>query len=111
MTPSCTHLVIIPSYNTGSVLLQRTVLEAAVSWSPVWVVIDGSTDGSDAALDDQAGIRVLRRARNGGKGLVPSDSSSMLSCHRSRFTPSVSWELDTSPDVWHEHPEIRGGTD
>lgn len=68
MTPSCTHVVIIPSYNTGTVLLQRTVLEAAVSWSPVWVVIDGSTDGSDAALDDQAGIRVLRRARNGGKG-------------------------------------------
>lgn len=68
MTPSCTHLVIIPSYNTGAALLRRTALAAAAAWSPVWVVIDGSTDGSGAALDDVPNVRVLRRACNGGKG-------------------------------------------
>jgi len=63
------RLVLIPSYNTGPRLLQ-TVTAALAAWSPVWVVIDGSTDGSDAMLSDVAhpGLRVLTRAVNGGKG-------------------------------------------
>lgn len=73
MTPSRTHLVLIPSYNTGALLL-RTVREAFAAWTPVWVVVDGSTDGSDLALDAlaaQAGpdaLRVLRLEKNSGKG-------------------------------------------
>lgn len=46
--------------------------EARAAWSPVWVVVDGSTDGSEQAVADAAardsGLRVLHRARNGGKG-------------------------------------------
>jgi len=63
------RLVLIPSYNTGPRLL-RTVTEALAAWSPVWVVIDGSTDGSDAALARAAlpGLRVLSLSVNGGKG-------------------------------------------
>lgn len=38
-----THVVIIPSYNSGAKLLE-TVIEARRHWAPVWVVIDGSTD-------------------------------------------------------------------
>jgi glycosyltransferase involved in cell wall biosynthesis len=65
---SATHLVLIPSYDTGERLLS-TVAEARAAWSPVWVVVDGSTDGSDAALPDEApGFRVFRLARNSGKG-------------------------------------------
>ncbi len=71
MTPSSTHLVLIPSYNTGPRLLP-TVEEALRRWNPVWVVIDCSTDGSDRTLDELAArepaLRVIRRARNGGKG-------------------------------------------
>ena len=73
MAPSCTHLVLIPSYNTGPLLL-RTVREALAVWTPVWVVVDGSTDGSDLALDalaTQAGptaLRILRFEKNFGKG-------------------------------------------
>ena len=65
-----THLVLIPSYNTGAQLV-RTVSEVLAAWAPVWVVVDGSTDGSDAALErlaDGSALRVLRLPRNAGKG-------------------------------------------
>jgi glycosyltransferase involved in cell wall biosynthesis len=71
-----THLVLIPSYDTGGKLLE-TVQAARRHWAPVWVVIDGSTDGSDANLarrfagDD--GLKIFRRARNGGKGAAVLD--------------------------------------
>lgn len=71
-----THLVLIPSFDTGARLLD-TVAEARRFWPCVWVVIDGSTDGSGAALEAAAardrGIRVLRRSRNGGKGAAVLD--------------------------------------
>ena len=70
-SPSPSHLVIIPSYNTGGMLL-RTVTQALEHWAPVWVVIDGSTDGSDRALaalgQDDGRLRVLRLPSNSGKG-------------------------------------------
>ncbi len=69
--PSRTHLVLIPSYNTGRLLLE-TVRSARVLWAPVWVVIDGSTDGSEQSLlalaaTDPA-LRVIVRPSNQGKG-------------------------------------------
>lgn len=71
MTASATHLVLIPTYNTGPRLL-RTVREALSAWSPVWIVVDGSNDGSDATLDALAAthsdLRVLRLPQNAGKG-------------------------------------------
>lgn len=71
MSPSTTHLVLIPSYNTGP-RLASTVAEALRHWSPVWVVIDGSTDGSDqpvqAMAADDPRLRVLVSPTNGGKG-------------------------------------------
>ena len=71
LMPPRTHLVLIPSYNSGPKLVE-TVREARRFWAPVWVVIDGSTDGSDAALAPLAAadaeIRVLTLPRNQGKG-------------------------------------------
>jgi glycosyltransferase involved in cell wall biosynthesis len=70
------RLVLIPSYNTGPRLLQ-TVQEALAHWSPVWVVIDGSTDGSARLLDAltdpardtyQPGLTVMELRVNCGKG-------------------------------------------
>ena len=69
--PSVTHLVLIPSFNTGPKVLE-TVSQARQHWNPVWVVVDGSTDGTDKALQDlergDSGLRVFILPRNLGKG-------------------------------------------
>ena len=68
---SATHLVLIPSYNPGSIVVE-TVRAARQYWNPVWVVVDGSTDESPALLQDMAqnddGLRILTLPRNNGKG-------------------------------------------
>jgi glycosyltransferase involved in cell wall biosynthesis len=68
---STTHLVLIPSYNPGP-KVRETVLAAREQWTPVWVVVDGSTDGSEKVLQDMAthdsGLRVIVLPRNVGKG-------------------------------------------
>lgn len=65
-------LVVIPSYNTGGEVLVRTVREVLLHWPQVWVIVDGSTDGSDAVLENQlgasAGLRIRRLPKNQGKG-------------------------------------------
>jgi glycosyltransferase involved in cell wall biosynthesis len=68
---SNTHLVLIPSYNPGPKVYQ-TVREARQYWNPVWVVVDGSTDGTTAELQEMAknddGLRVIVLPHNQGKG-------------------------------------------
>ena len=68
---SSTHLVLIPSFNTGARVYQ-TVTEARAQWSPVWVVVDGSTDGTAEGLRRMAaadaGLRVFVLPANAGKG-------------------------------------------
>jgi len=70
-TASASHLVLIPSYNPGPKVYE-TVRAARQYWSPVWVVIDGSTDGSELTLQAMAaqdsGLRVIYLPRNQGKG-------------------------------------------
>ena len=71
MPTSPTHLVLIPSYNPGPGVL-ATVRAARAQWTPVWVVVDGSSDGTAeqlqalAATDD--GLRVIVLPQNRGKG-------------------------------------------
>ena len=69
--PSASHLVLIPSYNTGAKVLD-TVQDALRFWSPVWVVVDGSTDGTAEALQTLSGgeqnLKVVVLPRNQGKG-------------------------------------------
>jgi len=69
--PSKTHLVVIPTYNTGLRVVD-TVRKAAEMWNPVWIVIDGSTDDSKARLNNLAKeikhLRVLSIEKNSGKG-------------------------------------------
>ena len=71
MTPSRTHLVLIPSYNAGATV-DATVKAARAQWSPVWVVVDGSADGTAASLQQMAatdpGLRVWVLPQNQGKG-------------------------------------------
>jgi len=70
-TPSTTQLVIMPSYNTGPKVYE-TVAAARAVWNPVWVVVDGSDDGTAAGLqamaERDAGLRVWVLEHNSGKG-------------------------------------------
>ena len=71
MAASTTHLVLIPSYNPGAKVYE-TVRAARQYWSPVWVVVDGSNDGSAERLlamaAQDADLRVIVLPRNQGKG-------------------------------------------
>ena len=68
---SASHVVVIPSYNSGA-LVYATVGAARAVWAPVWVVVDGSNDGTAAGLRELAAadpqLRVEVLARNSGKG-------------------------------------------
>ena len=95
MTGSKTHLVLIPSYNPGRRGLE-TVRAARMHWEPVWVVVDGSTDGSGETLSTVAhrdpGLQVLVRARNGGKGAAVIDG--LIEAHRHGFTHALVMDAD-----------------
>lgn len=68
---STTHLVLIPSFNPGSKVYE-TVRAARAQWEPVWVVVDGSSDGTAEGLQKMAaadaGLRVFVLPQNCGKG-------------------------------------------
>lgn len=92
---STSHLVIIPSYNPGPKVLD-TVRAARARWSPVWVVVDGSTDGSAeqlqalAASDD--GLRVIVLPENRGKGSAVLEGISQAAT--AGFTHALTMDSD-----------------
>jgi glycosyltransferase involved in cell wall biosynthesis len=69
--PSATHLILIPSYNPGAKVLE-TVRAARAHWNPVWIVTDGSTDGTPDLLQvlaaEDPGLKVIKLPANAGKG-------------------------------------------
>lgn len=69
--PSLTHLVVVPSFDTGPKVYE-TVAAARTQWNPVWVVVDGSGDGTAQGLLAMAerdhGLRVWVLPVNQGKG-------------------------------------------
>ncbi len=71
MTASTTHLVLLPSYNTGP-RLRHVIEDVLRHWQPVLVVIDGSTDGSAEPVLELArrepALSVLILPKNSGKG-------------------------------------------
>ena len=100
--PSRTHVVLIPSYNPGRKVFE-TVRAAREQWQPVWVVVDGSTDGTGAALQEMAladpGLKVLIRAKNGGKGAAVLDGLTEASAQG--FTHVLTMDSDG------QHPPDR----
>lgn len=108
-TPLCseasrTHLVLIPSYNPGPKVLE-TVRAARACWNPVWVVVDGSTDGSGEWLRQLAagdeGLRVLTLPRNRGKG------AAVLHGLRNAAAQGYSHALTMDSDGQHPAQRIR----
>ncbi|MFC7737254.1 glycosyltransferase family 2 protein [Roseomonas sp. GCM10028921] len=97
---SRTHLVVIPSYNTGP-RLAETVAAARAAWPMVWVVVDGSTDGSAALLRGIAdnGFRLIERPVNGGKGAALRDA--LEAAAAAGFTHALAMDADG------QHPADR----
>lgn len=90
-----THLVLIPSYNTGA-RLKGTVVDALSAWPHVWVVVDGSSDGSDLILDElaveHAGLKVIRKSPNEGKGAAVLYAAELA--HAGGFTHALVMDAD-----------------
>lgn len=100
--PSRTHLVLIPSYNPGNKVYE-TVRAAREQWDPVWIVVDGSTDGTAEGLREMArndpGLQVLVMERNAGKGAAVLQG--MLEAHARGFTHALAMDSDG------QHPADR----
>jgi glycosyltransferase involved in cell wall biosynthesis len=92
---SNTHLVLIPSYNPGPKLMDA-VRDALRHWRPVWVVVDGSSDGSEERLRALAatepGLRVFVNAVNRGKGAAVLDGLNAALGHG--FTHALTMDSD-----------------
>lgn len=88
-------LVLIPSYNTGRIL-PKTVADVLKHWPDVWVVMDGSTDGSTALLAPlqaaNAGLRVIELAQNAGKGSAVLHGTRLA--HEAGFTHVLTMDAD-----------------
>ena len=99
---SRTHLVLIPSYNPGK-LVYSTVQDARDQWGPVWVVVDGSTDGTDKGLAEMAkndpDLRVIVMPKNGGKGRAVLHGMKLAAAEG--FTHVLTMDSDG------QHPAIR----
>ena len=95
MTPSRTHVVLIPSFNPGAKGVE-TVRSARKYWAPVWVIVDGSTDGTAEELTamtrDDPLLRVVVRPTNGGKGAALFDG--LIEAQRCGFTHALTMDSD-----------------
>ena len=100
-----TRLVLIPSYNPGPVVLS-TVRAALAQWDPVWVVVDGSSDGSPQQLqqlaESEPGLRVIVLPRNQGKGAAVLHGIEAAS--REGYTHALTMDSDG------QHPAALIGT-
>ena len=105
---AATHLVLIPSFNSGG-LLAATAATARHVWPDVWVVIDGSTDGSERPVLAHAardpGLRVLSRAGNGGKGAAVHDG--LVAAAAEGFTHVLVMDADLQHPTGQVVPFMR----
>ena len=92
---SSTHLLLIPSYNTGPKVYE-TVRAARAQWNPVWVVTDGSTDGTPAGLRamaaEDAGLTLIELPANAGKGAAVLHG--LQAAHAAGFTHALTMDSD-----------------
>ena len=103
--PSTTHLVLIPSYDPGPTVYE-TVRAARAHWAPVWVIVDGSTDGSAERLrelarqDPQLRVEVLPRNRGKGAAIL----------HGARLALAAGFSHALTMDSDGQHPAGMIGT-
>jgi len=95
MEASRSHVLLIPSYNTGPTVYD-TVRAARARWNPVWVVTDGSTDGTPAGLREMAagdpGLHVIALPANAGKGAAVLHG--LQAAHAAGYTHALTMDSD-----------------
>lgn len=100
MKASSTHIVLIPSYNPGATVY-ATVKAAREQWNPVWVVVDGSTDGTAEGLRKMAsaddGLNVIVLEKNQGKGAAVLQG--LDQAYRNGFTHVLTMDSDGQHDA------------
>lgn len=100
---SFSHLVLVPCYNPGAGVL-RTVRQIRQQWTPVWVVVDGSTDASTTLLQTEAaqdpGLKVIVLPHNTGKG------NAVLQGSRQALQQGYTHALTVDADGQHPAPLI-----
>jgi glycosyltransferase involved in cell wall biosynthesis len=99
-TPAGRFAVLIPVYNhAGGVV---SVIERALALDlPVWVVDDGSTDGTAAGLTRFGGITVLRHEKNLGKGAA-------LLTGFEAIAGKADWAVTLDADGQHDPLDVSG---
>jgi len=102
---SKTHLVLMPSYNTCAKVYE-TVRNARRFWDPVWVVVDGSRDGTTQGLQAMAaadaGLRLFVLPENVGKG------AAILHALRVAVAEGYTHVLTIDSDGQHPADQIPG---
>lgn len=100
--------VLIPSYNSGP-LLRQTLADALAVWDDVFVVIDGSTDGSDKDLGEKKhlGLRIHRLAENRGKGAAVLAGITLA--QEEGFTHALAMDADGQHPADHIQPYMSAG--
>lgn len=99
-TPAGRFAVLIPVYNhAGGVV---SVIERVLALDlPVWVVDDGSTDGTAAGLARFGGITVLRHEKNRGKGAA-------LLTGFEAMAGKADWAVTLDADGQHDPKDVSG---
>lgn len=99
---SSTHVLVIPSYNPGPLVLDvvREVLDYPL---PVWVMIDGSDDGTAESLKalarDHEGLRVFHFPHNRGKGTMILEAA--REALKAGYTHLISFDSDGQHPASH----------
>lgn len=95
-------VVVLPSFNSGP-QLARTLRAALAEHPEAWVVVDGSTDGSDREAEELGlpGAEFLRLKKNSGKG------GAMLAAFREAARKGVTHLLAMDADGQHPAEKIR----
>ena len=96
--PDGRFAVLIPVFNHAAGVV--SVIERALALHlPVWVVDDGSTDGTAEALAGVGGITVLRHERNRGKGAAILTGFSAMA-------GKAAWAVTLDADGQHDPADV-----
>ncbi len=98
--PADRFAVLIPVYNHAERVMSVIERAVALGW-PVWVVDDGSTDGTKAALARAEGITVLRHEKNLGKGAA-------LLTGFAAMAGEADWAVTLDADGQHDPEDVPG---